>query len=87
MLSRCFLDFSVGVRAFVKGPSQVPYFFSWFSCDPLWRQFIAYLFTIIHWAKLLTQHLIFYRLAQLLSDLSKNQTYDKIRACLSILKM
>ena len=28
MLSSCSLDFSVGVRAFVKGPSQIASFFS-----------------------------------------------------------
>ena len=28
MLSRCFLDFSVGVRAFVIGMSQISFFFS-----------------------------------------------------------
>ena len=28
MLSRCFFDFSVGVEAFVIGPSQTSFFFS-----------------------------------------------------------
>ena len=35
MLSRCFLDFSVGVGAFVTGLSQISSFFSWIAVGPI----------------------------------------------------
>ena len=40
LLSRCFLDFSVGVGAFVIGLSQISSFFSFkYSCKGFFRKF------------------------------------------------
>ena len=39
MLSRCFLDFSVGVGAFVIGLSQISFFFSFY---PIYRVFYPF---------------------------------------------